>query len=186
MGLESCRCLACGWSGVRADLIGVASGGLSLEDAVGKLMMDLLGMFKTQLERPLSFFLARWGVVDPEDPDQAGAVCSAVAGRMASGVLEYCMLGTDQNTDGEPMSGPDADACAEQYYQSMASNLLEILLRGGLLRSELPSEEALQELRVVMGKLQSEVEHLLLDSYDDDEEEGESDGGIAGSGGEVQ
>lgn len=91
IGINHARCIVCHWSGMHDELVGVVSDGLDLETKVGKFTKDLLDLMAATSSRRLGEFLVRWGVVEPDDPEAMRVIIAHIVGRMAAGVLQFCM-----------------------------------------------------------------------------------------------
>jgi len=106
IGISNARCIVCRWSGAHDELLGVASSGLDLETKVGKFTEDLLNLLAATTSRRLGEFLVRWGVVNPGDTEAMRYILAQIVGRMAAGVLQFCVGEGAENADegggGEP------------------------------------------------------------------------------------
>jgi len=142
--MEVCRCQVCTWQGYRDQLLGVASEGLTLEDRVSKLTQDLLQFFSVKMGDELGFFLARWGIVDPDEEEQMRMVTARVVGRMASGVLQYCLGGDEEPVAPEMI---ELDDLIERVGVGLAERLIQLKV------VEPGSPELVESVAVVMKEL---------------------------------
>lgn len=181
IGVETVRCQVCRWSGTRDDLLGVASAGLTLEEKLAKFTQDLLALFSVTSSGMLEFFLARWGVVDPTDKEQMRIVTAWVVGRMASGVLQYCMgdeLDIVPTEEGVPV---------DEFVERLGAGVADYMVHAGLVDLDQPnaSGEIGSEVGVLVSRITVSVIDCLVKRQRDREEGGEYEPGTPEGGGDA-